>query len=99
MGVLPLVLSHFNAVGVEQEDVLSTVGDDGIAFKEVSTYKAWVALSKGDQALTEFEQFLIGTGQIALKPADVVVLTIRTGVTPLGPTAFVPSHEHGYTLR
>ena len=69
MGVLPLVLSHFNAVGVEPEYILNTVVVDGIAFKEVSTSKAWVAFSKGDQALTEFKQFLIGAGQIPLKPA------------------------------
>src|SRR5690625_7854208 len=99
MCVLPLVLIHINAVGVDPEYIVNTVVVDGIAFKEVSTSKAWVAFSKGDQALTEFKQFLIGTGQIPLKPADFIVLTIRIVVTPLAPTAFVPRREHGSTLR
>ncbi len=97
--VMPLLLGHLPAIGVEPEDVVHAGTMDRLPLEPFAPTQHRMFVAERHQLAHEFQQRRVFLWQIPVQPGDLVILTIGIIVPMLGTAHFVAGQQHGNALR
>src|SRR5688572_7447773 len=96
---LPVLFRHLLSVRAKPGQIFDVGAVNAAALEKLPATEHRVSGSQHDQVAGERKQGLLLTGDVPIKPTDVIVLTIGVIVALLRPSNFVAAADHGHALR
>src|SRR5690606_16775891 len=96
--IVPGLIAHLLAAGLEEGDVFNPRAANGPADEELAALEHRLAIPDMHAAAHELEERLLALIQVPVEPCQLVVLAVGIVVAMLGVRQLIAAEEHGHAL-